>query len=142
MDETIVGKLLGQRSAIGAEEIVSPVLAQLDVADTNLQYIADGRAAHENRAGEDVISGTAFDLLMDIAELGQYIEARRTRGHPLRIPRDAFDDDAVAGIDGQSRIKRAIEITPMDGVRSRSQQMRLSGPSISGARNIHRGLLM
>src|SRR5262249_47874069 len=131
-----------QRSAIGAKEIVTPILAQLDVADTNLQNIADFRAAHENRAGEDVISGTAFDLLMDIAKLGQYVEARRTWGHPLRISRHAFDDDAVAGIDGQSRIKRAIEITPMDSIRTRSQQMRLAGPSISDARNVHRGLLM
>jgi hypothetical protein len=100
MDEAIVWKLVGQRSAIGAEEIVSPILAQLYVADTNLQDIADCRGAHENRAGENVISGTAFDLLMDITKLGQYVEARRTGGHPLGISRHTFDDDAVACIDG------------------------------------------
>src|SRR5262245_33608137 len=128
VDELVVGEVLRQRTAVRAEQIEAPVLAQHDVVDLYLEHVADGGSANEDRPGEDVVAGAALHALMDVLQLRQDLEAAPLRRHPFRIARHALDHDDVAGIDGQHRLERGIEEAPVNRVGARLEQMRVHAP--------------
>ncbi len=67
-------EIVGQRAGQRLDQIVAPVLAQLDVEDVDLQHVAGLGTDYGDRAGEDVPGHHPLALGVDVVELGRDVK--------------------------------------------------------------------
>ena len=73
----IVGQGAGQRP----DEIVAPVLPELDVENVDFEHVTGYGAIHRNRAGQDMARHHPLILRMDFGKLGRDMKLAAVRHH-------------------------------------------------------------
>ncbi len=114
----IVGQGAGQRT----DQIVAPILPELDVEDVHLQHIAGLGAFDRNGAGQDMAGHHPLAAGVNIGKLGRNMEFAAVRYH-VRPAGDGIDRDFVAAGDGQDRLQFRFEKTPVAGFGAGMQVM-------------------
>ena len=114
MHETDLGEVVRQGAGERADDVIAPVLAQLDILDGDLQHMAGLGAADGDGTGEKVARQLARHDAVDLLQLGRRLEA--ALGHDLGGAADGLDRHTVAAGDREHRLERGIEIAPVDGL--------------------------
>src|SRR6516225_8139083 len=109
------GKLLGQRAGVGALGVEVIGDGEIDLENANLKHVTRHRPVDVNGPGQDVPTGAAVgDFAADSADIFGY-GTRRNDARSVNFvwigPAHGFDDDHVAGIDGQHRLERRAEMS-------------------------------
>jgi hypothetical protein len=115
-------EIVGQGARQRTDQIVAPVLPQLDVENVELQYVAGFGAGNRDRAGQDMARHHPFTLRMDIGEFGRDVKLG-TIGQHVRSAADGIDGDLVAAGDRQHRLQLRFEKAPMAGLGAGMQVM-------------------
>ena len=107
----IVGQGAGERT----DQVVAPVLPELDVEDVDLEHVAGLGALDRDRPGQDMAGHHALALGMHLDEFGRDVKLALV-GHHVRAAADGVDRDLVAAFDGQHRLQPGFEEAPMAGL--------------------------
>ena len=86
-------KIVGQGARQRLDQIVTPVLPQLDIEDVDLEHVTGFGALDRNRAGEDVAGDHALVFGVNVEEFGRDVELVAVRHHV---------GPAAHGVDGDS----------------------------------------
>ena len=124
----IVGQGAGQR----LDQVIAPVLPELDVEDVDLQHVAGLGALDRDRAGQDMARHHALVLGMDLGKLGRDVKLAAVRHH-VGAAADGVDRDFIAAGDGQDRLQFGFEEAPVAGLGAGMQVMMGHGADFLGA---------
>ena len=114
----IVGQGAGQR----LDQIVAPVLPELDVEDVDLQHVAGRGAFDRDRAGQDMARHHALVLGVDVGKLRRDVKFAAVRHH-VGAAGDGVDGDFIAAGDGQDGLQFRFEKAPVAGFGAGMQVM-------------------
>ena len=111
MNGLIVGELFRECPEQGKNGNETPVLPNLHIEDVDLQRIADLRAFHVNRAGDEVWTGSGRKCFQRLQIIGGNAAEIVGKGF-FSAGGETVKRDGVAGIHGQNGWVRAVEIPP------------------------------
>ena len=114
----IVGQGAGERT----DQVVAPVLPELDVEDVHFQHVAGLGAFDRDRPGQDVAGHHALAFGMHLVELGRDVKFGLV-GKLVRAARDRVHGDLIAAVDGQDRLEFRFEKAPVTGFGAGMQMM-------------------
>src|SRR5262249_30381980 len=122
VENTRLVEIVRQGAGERLDQVVAPVLPELDVEDVNLEHVAGLGAFDGDRAGKDMARYHAFALRMNVEELGRDMEFVAVRHH-VRSPRHRVDGNFITALDRQDRLQLRLEKTPVAGFRAGMQVM-------------------
>src|SRR5208282_4300430 len=113
MNEPHFRKVVRHRAGKRTDDVVAPVLAQLDFADADFEHAAGLCTFDRDRPGQDVrAEWIACRVRVDFQQLGRNIKAGFWNGCG-RLAAYRVDRDDVAAFDSQHWCARGVEIPPM-----------------------------
>ena len=112
-----------QGSGERANDVVSPILAKLDVLDPHFEHVARLGAFDRNRAGEDVAGKRLLGIGVNVRHLGRRAESGFGPGVNVRSAGDRIDGDRIAAPDRELRLQGGIEEAPMARRAARLEMM-------------------
>ena len=92
----IVGQGAGQRP----DQVVAPVLPELDVEDVDLQHIAGLGAFDRDRAGQDMAGQHPLVFGVNLGKFRRNVKLAAVRHH-VRAAADGVDGHFIAAGDGE-----------------------------------------
>ena len=117
-----VSEIVGQGAGQRPDQVVAPVLPQLDVEDVDLQHVAGFGAFDRHRPGQDVAGHHPLVLGMNFVEFRRDVKLVAVR-HDVRTAADGIDGHFVAAVDGQDGFQPGFEKAPMAGLGAGMQMM-------------------
>jgi hypothetical protein len=117
-------EVVGQGASQRPDEIVTPVLPQLDIEDFDFEHIARLRASDCDRPGQDVARHHPFAFGMNLGQFGRNMKAGAVR-YDFRATADGVDGELIATFDGEDGLQLGLEEAPMARFRAGTQVMML-----------------
>ena len=108
-------EIVGQGAGEGADQIVTPVLAEFDIEDVDFKHVTHFGALDRHRTGQDMTGHHPLALGMHLGDFGRDVKFGFI-GHHLRAAADGVDGYVVAAFDGEHRLQLGFEIAPMAGL--------------------------
>ena len=115
-------EIVGQGAGERPDQIVAPVLPELDVEDVDLQHVAGLGALDRDRAGQDMARQHPLVLGVDFGKFGRNVKLAAVRHH-VGTAADGVDRDLIAAGDGQDRLQLRFEKAPVAGFGAGMQVM-------------------
>ena len=108
-------EIVGQGACEGADQIVTPILPELDIENVDFKHVTRFGALDRHRTGQDMTRHHPLAFGMHLAEFGRDVKPGFI-GHHFRATADGVDGDVVAAFDGEHRLQLGFEKAPMAGL--------------------------
>src|SRR5689334_14186750 len=115
-------KIVGQRACQRADQVVAPVLPELDVEDIYFQHVAGLRAPNSDGTGEDMTRHHPLALRMDLEQFGRHMKPAFVR-HDVWAAADGVDGYLIAAVYREHWLELRFKEAPMTGFGAGMQMM-------------------